>query len=67
VRRTARGRNLLEARREDAEAFLADVLRQRRPDAGAGRDFVSRRDTAIIMLLLDTGARRSKLARWRAS
>jgi site-specific recombinase XerD len=110
----ARGRTLLDVRREDAEAFLGDLLAQHSPgtaaarfkalrslyrwleeegeipdnaiarmrsphvpeqpvpivpadalrrllDACAGRDFVSRRDTAIIMLLLDTGARRSEL------
>jgi integrase/recombinase XerC len=38
----------------------AEALR-RLLDACAGRDYVSRRDTAIIMLLLDTGARRSEL------
>jgi site-specific recombinase XerD len=116
----ARGRRLLDARREDAEAFLGDLLRQHSPgtaaarfkalrslyrwleeeeeisdnavarmrsphvpeqpvpivpgdalrrllDACAGRDFVSRRDTAIIMLLLDTGARRSELINLRVA
>jgi site-specific recombinase XerD len=115
-----RGRSLLDSRREDAEAFLADVLRQHRPgtaaanfkalrslyrwleeeseiadnavarmrsphvpeqpvpivpgdalrrllDACAGKDFVSRRDTAIIMLLLDTGARRSEVLNLRVA
>src|ERR671931_336317 len=110
----AHGRSLLDARREDAEAYLADVLRQHKPGtaaanfkalrslyrwlaeegeisdnavarmrsphvpeqpvpivpadalrrllaACAGKDFVSRRDMAIIMLLLDSGARRSEL------
>src|SRR5215217_38010 len=116
----ARGRRLLDARREDAEAFLGDLLRRHSPgtaaarfkalrslyrwleeegeisdnavarmrsphvpeqpvpivpsdslrrllDACAGRDFVSRRDMAIIMLLLDTGARRSELLNLRVS
>ncbi|HEY6596890.1 MAG TPA: tyrosine-type recombinase/integrase [Asanoa sp.] len=110
----ARGQNLLDVRREDAEAFLGYLLTRHSPgtaaarfkalrslyrwleeegeisdnaiarmrsphvpeqpvpivptdalrrllDACAGRDFVSRRDTAIIMLLLDTGARRTEL------
>jgi integrase len=37
--------------------------------ACAGRSFEARRDTAIIMLLLDTGARRAELAisSWRMS
>jgi site-specific recombinase XerD len=114
----ARGRTLLDARREDAEAFLGDLLARHSPgtaaarfkalrslyrwleeegeiadnavarmrsphvpeqpvpivpgdalrrllDACAGRDFVSRRDTAIIMLLLDTGARRSEVLNLR--
>jgi site-specific recombinase XerD len=116
----ARGRRLLDVRREDAEAFLGVLLTQRSPgtaaarfkalrslyrwleeegeipdnaiarmrsphvpeqpvpivpadalrrllDACAGRDFVSRRDTAIIMLLLDTGARRTELLNLRVT
>ena len=39
----------------------ADGLR-RLLAACAGRSFEARRDTAIIMLLLDTGARRAELA-----
>jgi site-specific recombinase XerD len=113
-----RGRRLTDVRREDAEAFLGDLLSRHSPgtaaarfkalrslyrwleeegeisdnaiarmrspnvpeqpvpivptdalrrllDACAGRDFVSRRDTAIIMLLLDTGARRAELLNLR--
>jgi site-specific recombinase XerD len=39
--------------REQMKALLADA---------AGKDFVSRRDTAIIMLLADTGMRRAELS-----
>jgi site-specific recombinase XerD len=112
---TGRGRSLLDARREDLEAFLADLLQRRAPEtvatryrrlrvlyawleeedeiaaspmlrmrppivpeqpvpvvpedglrrllaACAGKDFEARRDTAIVMFLLDTGARRAELA-----
>jgi site-specific recombinase XerD len=48
------------------EAFLA-ARGRRLLDACAGRDFVSRRDTAIIMLLLDTGARRTELLNLRVA
>jgi site-specific recombinase XerD len=111
---TAQGRSLTDARREDLEAFLADLLRRRAPGTVAvrlkalrvlyswleeeeeiernpmerikspivpeqpvpvltedalrrlfavcaGKDFVSRRDTAVIMLLLDTGGRRAEV------
>lgn len=114
------GRTLFDVRREDAEAFLGDLLTQHSPgtaaarfkalrslyrwleeegeipdnaiarmrsphvpeqpvpivpadalrrllDACAGSDFVSRRDTAIIMLLLDTGARRTELLNLRVA
>jgi len=109
------GRGLLDARREDLEAFLGDLLQRRAPETVAtryrrlrvlyawleeeeeiaaspmarmrppivpeqpvpvvpkdglrrllavcaGRDFEARRDTAIVMFLLDTGARRAELA-----
>jgi integrase len=48
-----RGRSLMDARREDLEAPAG---------ACAGKDFETRRDTAIVMFLLDTGARRAELA-----
>jgi integrase len=110
-----RGRSLVEARREDLEAFLGELLQRRAPEtvatryrrlrvlyrwleaeeeiatnpmakmrppivpeqpvpvvpedglrrllaACAGKDFEARRDTAIVMFLLDTGARRGELA-----
>jgi site-specific recombinase XerD len=110
-----RGLSLLDARREDLEAFLAELLSRRAPEtvatryrrlrvlyawlaeedeiaaspmvrmrppivpeqpvpvvpedglrrllaACAGKDFEARRDTAIVMFLLDTGARRAELA-----
>jgi site-specific recombinase XerD len=110
-----RGRSLLDARREDLEAFLGELLQRRAPEtvatryrrlrvlyrwleeeeeittnpmawmrppivpeqpvpvvpeeglrrllaACAGKDFEARRDTAIVMFLLDTGARRGELA-----
>jgi site-specific recombinase XerD len=110
-----RGRSLLDARREDLEAFLGELLQRRAPEtvatryrrlrvlyrwleeeeeiiaspmarmrppivpdqpvpvvpedglrrllaACAGKDFEARRDTAIVMFLLDTGARRAELA-----
>jgi site-specific recombinase XerD len=110
-----RGRGLLDARREDLEAFLGELLQRRAPEtvatryrrlrvlyrwleeeeeipaspmarmkppivpdqpvpvvpedglrlllgACAGKDFEARRDTAIVMFLLDTGARRGELA-----
>jgi site-specific recombinase XerD len=110
-----RGRSLLDARREDLEAFLGELLQRRAPEtvatryrrlrvlyrwleeeeeittspmarmkppivpdqpvpvvpedglrrllaACAGKDFEARRDTAIVMLLLDIGARRAELA-----
>jgi site-specific recombinase XerD len=112
---TAHGRTLLDARRGDLEAFLAELLAQRAPGtvatrhkvlrilyrwleeegeitaspmarvkppivpdqpvpvvaedglrrllaACAGKTFEARRDTAIIMFLLDTGARRAEVA-----
>jgi site-specific recombinase XerD len=110
-----RGRSLLDARREDLEAFLGELLQHRAPETVAtryrrlrvlyrwleeedeipaspmarmkppivpdqpvpvvpedglrrllgvcaGKDFEARRDTAIVMFLLDTGARRGELA-----
>ena len=110
-----RGRSLLDARREDLEAFLGELLQRRAPEtvatryrplrvlyrwleeeeeitaspmskmrppivpeqpvpvvledglrrllaACAGKDFEARRDTTIVMFLLDTGARRGELA-----
>jgi site-specific recombinase XerD len=110
-----RGRSLLDARREDLEAFLGELLQRRAPEtvatryrrlrvlyrwleeeeeipaspmarmrppivpeqpipvvpedglrrllaACAGKDFEARRDAAIVMFLLDTGARRGELA-----
>ena len=110
-----RGRSLLDARREDLEAFLGELLQHRAPEtvatryrrlrvlyrwleeeeeipanpmarmkppivpdqpvpvvpedglrrllaACAGKDLEARRDTAIVMFLLDTGARRGELA-----
>jgi site-specific recombinase XerD len=117
---TAHGRTLLDARRADLEAFVADLLTRRAPataasrhkalrilyrwleDEGeitaspmakmkpplvpeqpvpivgedglrrllaacAGRDFDARRDTAIIMLLLDAGPRVGELVGMRIS
>ena len=109
----SRGSSLLDARREDLEAFLGELLQRRAPETVAtryrrlgvavpvagggrgdqlhganeatdrarpthprraqgwaaaaagglrGRDFEARRDTAIVMFLLDTGARRGELA-----
>jgi site-specific recombinase XerD len=112
---TAHGRTLLDARRGDLEAFLADLLTRRAPGTVAtrhkvlrilyrwleeeeeiddnpmarvkppivpdqpvpvvpedglrrllavcaGKSFEARRDTAMIMFLLDTGARRAEVA-----
>src|SRR5829696_9447860 len=109
------GRTLVDARREDLEAFLGELLQRRAPEtvatryrrlrvlyrwleeeeeittnpmakmrppiipeqpipvvpddglrrlfaACAGKRFEDRRDTALLMLLLDTGARRAELA-----
>jgi site-specific recombinase XerD len=109
-----RGRSLLDARREDLEAFLGDLLRRRAPEtvatryrrlrvlyrwleeeeeiaaspiarmrppivpeqpvpvvpedglrrllaACAGKSFEDRRDTALILLLVDVGPRRAEL------
>jgi site-specific recombinase XerD len=109
-----RGRSLLDAHREDLEAFLGELLQRRAPETVAtryrrlrvlyrwleeeeeipaspmarmkppivpdqpvpvvpedglrrllaacvGKDFEARRDTAIVMFLLDTGARRAEL------
>jgi site-specific recombinase XerD len=111
----SRGRSLVDARREDLEAFLGELLQRRAPEtvatryrrlrvlyrwleeeeeiaanpmakmrppivpdqpvpvvpedglrrllaACSGKDFEARRDTAIVMFLLDTGARRAELA-----
>jgi site-specific recombinase XerD len=55
----ARGTTLAEAGRADLEAYLGDLLTRRA--ARAGKGFEARRDTAMIMLLLDTGARRAEL------
>jgi site-specific recombinase XerD len=43
------------------EMLTADQMRALLADC-AGRDFVSRRDTAIVMLLADTGMRRAELS-----
>jgi site-specific recombinase XerD len=117
---TAHGRTLLDARRADLEAFIADLLARRAPATAAsrhkalrvlycwleeegeitaspmakmkpplvpeqpvpvvpedglrrllavcaGRDFDARRDTAIIMLLLDAGPRVGELVGMRVS
>src|ERR671919_563349 len=110
---SGRGRTLVDARREDLEAFLGELLRRRAPETVAtryrrlrvlyrwleeepeitaspmarmrppivpdqpvpvvpedglrlllavcaGKSFEARRDTAMIMFLLDTGARRAE-------